>query len=60
MLETKCSSYLSTNLILESKCRILNLKGIWVSYGCTLAVEIYERKVFRDQQQYQTKEVLTI
>jgi hypothetical protein len=36
MLETKCSSYLSTNSFLESKCRSLNVKGTWVSNGCTL------------------------
>jgi hypothetical protein len=46
--ERKCSRYLSTNSILESKCRSLNLKGTWDSNGCSLAMEIYQRKVFRD------------
>jgi hypothetical protein len=55
MIETKCSSYLSTNLILESKCRSLDLKGIWVSCGCTLAVEVYQRKVFRDHNNTRDK-----
>jgi hypothetical protein len=45
MLKTKCSSYLSTNSILESKCRSLNLKGTWVSNGCTHAMEIYQKKI---------------
>jgi hypothetical protein len=44
MLEIKCSSYLSTNSILESKCRTLNLKGTWGSNGYSLAVEIYQKK----------------
>jgi hypothetical protein len=46
--ERKCSSYLSTNSFLESKCRSLNHKRTWFSNGCTLAVEAYQRKVFRD------------
>jgi hypothetical protein len=55
MFETKYSSYLSTNLILESKCRSLNLKGIWDSNGCSLAVEIYQRKVLRDHNSTRLK-----
>jgi hypothetical protein len=46
--ERNCSSYLSTNSILQSKCRSLNLKGTWGSNGCSLTVEIYQRKDFRD------------
>jgi hypothetical protein len=45
MFETKCSSYSSTNLIFESKCRNINLKGIWVTNGCTPAMEVHQRKV---------------
>jgi hypothetical protein len=55
MLETKCSSYMSTNSILEPKFRSLNNKGIWVSYGCTLAVEVYQRKVFKDHNSTRLK-----
>jgi hypothetical protein len=39
----------------ESKYRSLNLKEIWVSYGCTLAVEVYQRKVFRDHSSTRLK-----
>jgi hypothetical protein len=55
MIETKCSSNLSTNSIFESKCRSLNLKGIWASCGCTLVVEVYQRKIFRDHNSIRLK-----
>jgi hypothetical protein len=47
MFETQCSSYLSTNSIFESKYRSFNHKGTCVSYGCTFAMDIYQRYVFR-------------
>jgi hypothetical protein len=46
---------LSTNSILKSKCRSLNLKGTWGSNGCSFAVKIYQRKVFRDQRSTRLK-----
>jgi hypothetical protein len=55
MLETKCSIYLSTNSILESKCRSLNPKGTWGSNGCSLTVKIYQRKYFRDHSNTRLK-----
>jgi hypothetical protein len=53
--ERKCSSYLSANSILEFKCRSLNLKRTWVFNGCTLVVEIYQTKVFRDHSNTRLK-----
>jgi hypothetical protein len=47
MFETQCSSYLSTHSIFESKYRSHNHKGTWVSCGCTFAMDIYQRYVFR-------------
>jgi hypothetical protein len=55
MLETKCSSYLSTNSIFESKCRSLNHKGTWISSGCTFAVKVYQRYVFKDHNSSRLK-----
>jgi hypothetical protein len=55
MLETKCSSYLSTNSMLKSKCRSFNLKGTCGFNGCSLVVEIYQRKTFRDHNSTRVK-----
>jgi hypothetical protein len=54
-LETKCSIYLSTNSILESKCKILNLKGTWGFQWMLTCCGNISKIVFRDKKSFPSK-----